>query len=220
MTTRDRKDIIRRYLQFIVGLFVASMGVALSTKAGLGTSPVASVPYSVSLVCKLLTFGWWLNILSLLQIFTQILVMKFRCNYVEILIQGVLAFIYGYMTDLSCYLIRGITAETYVVKFVFMLLGCVVLALGIWIQFKGGVAMLPGEAMNRAISKVTGKKYENVKIFFDLFYIVTAASVCLLFLGKLEGVREGSIIAAFLVGTLIKGYNRLFDKVTHKKQAA
>ena len=31
---------VYRYLLFLIGLFVASLGVAFSTKAGLGTSPV------------------------------------------------------------------------------------------------------------------------------------------------------------------------------------
>ena len=44
------KTMIKRYCLFLIGLFIASMGVAFSTKAGLGTSLVASVPYSISLV--------------------------------------------------------------------------------------------------------------------------------------------------------------------------
>lgn len=49
--------IIRQYSLFLIGLFIASMGVAFSTKAGLGTSPVASLPYSVSLVSSLLSYS-------------------------------------------------------------------------------------------------------------------------------------------------------------------
>ena len=203
---------------FLTGLFIASMGVAFSTKAGLGTSPVASVPYSVSLVSKLLTFGGWLNLLSVIQIITQVAVLKGKCNYVEIAMQTVLAFVYGYLTNLSVWLIRGITVSGYpIMQFVFMLLGCVILALGIWVQLKGGVAMLPGEAMNRAISKVTGRRYENIKILFDILYIALSAVICLVFLGKLQGVREGSIIAAFAVGSIIKVYNKLFDNLTERK---
>ena len=40
----------RQYGIFLIGLFIAALGVAFSTKAGLGTSPVASVPYTVSRV--------------------------------------------------------------------------------------------------------------------------------------------------------------------------
>ncbi len=207
--TQKYKDITKRYILFLIGLFIASMGVAFSTKAGLGTSPVASVPYSVSLVSSIFSFGGWLNLLSVIQIVIQIMVLKGKCNYVEIFIQTVLAFIYGYLTNFSCYLIRNLSADTYIIQFVYMLAGCFMLAFGIWIQLKGNVAMLPGEAMNRAISKVSGRRYENIKIFFDVLYIALSAVICLVFIGKLEGVREGSIIAAILVGNIIKLYEMI-----------
>ena len=90
------------------------------------------------------------------------------------------------------------------------------LALGIWIQVKGNVAMLPGEAMNRAISIRSGKRYENIKILFDVIYIVVSALICLVFLHKLQGVREGSIIAAVLVGNIIKLYESAYKRITIK----
>ena len=211
------KQVIKNYALFLIGLFIASMGVALSAKAGLGTSPVASVPYSVSLVNHTLTFGWWLNMWSVLQIAVQIALLRKKCKPVEIIIQTVLAFVYGYLTDFFCKLISGLQANTYIMQFALMILSCFVLGFGIWIQFKGGVAMLPGEAMNRAISEVTGKKYENIKIFFDVLYIIVAAAICFIFIGKLEGVREGSIIAAVLIGNIIKLYNSLYNKLTRKK---
>lgn len=210
--TRINKDIVFRYALFLIGLFIASLGVAFSTKAGLGTSPVAAVPYTVSLISGLFTFGGWLNIWSVIQIAVQVALLRRKCNPIEIVIQTILAFAYGYMTNFSCYLISGIEVTTYIQRFLCMLLSCFILGLGIWIQFKGRVAMLPGEAMNRAISIVTGKKYENIKIFFDVFYIAVSAAIGLIFLGGLRGVREGSIIAAVFIGNIIKLYNRLWDK--------
>jgi uncharacterized membrane protein YczE len=194
---------IKRYGIFLIGLFVASLGVAFSTKAGLGTSPVASVPYSVSLVNHALSFGWWLNVLSLIQITVQVALLRKRCKPIEIIIQTAVAFLYGYLTDFSCRILNGVQPAAYVARFAVMLVGCIVLALGIWIQYKGGVAMMPGEAMNRAIGIVTGKRYENVKVFFDVLYILIATVICLAFIGKLAGVREGSVIAALLVGNII-----------------
>ncbi len=214
--TAKKKDLLFRYTLFIIGLFIASLGVAFSTKAGLGTSPVASLPYSVSLVSSALSFGGWLNLLSVIQIAVQVALLRKNCKPLEIVIQTVLAFVYGYLTNFSCYLIRNITVHSYIGQLLYMLLGCIVLALGIWIQLKGGVAMLPGEAMNRAISEVSGKKYENIKILFDVIYIALSAIICFVFLGKLEGVREGSIIAAVLVGNVVKLLNRLFDSVRGK----
>lgn len=212
------KQTVKNYTLFLIGLFIASMGVALSTKAGLGTSPVASVPYSISLINHSLSFGWWLNIWSVIQIAVQIALLRKKCRPAELIIQTILAFVYGYLTDFSCWMIDWIQANGYVVRLGLMSASCFVLGFGIWIQFQGGVAMLPGEAMNKAISQVSGKRYENIKILFDVLYIAAAAVICFLFLGKLEGVREGSIVAALLIGNIIKLYNSLFQKL--KKNTA
>lgn len=155
---------------------------------------------------------------SVVQIAVQIALLRKKCKPMEIIIQTVLAFVYGYLTDFSCFLISGIQADSYIIQFLLMIVSCFVLGFGIWIQFKGGVAMLPGEAMNRAISEVTGKRYENIKIFFDVLYIAAAAVICFIFIGKLEGVREGSIIAAVLIGNIIKLYNYLFTRLFQKKE--
>ena len=211
------KQMVKNYTLFILGLFIASLGVAFSTKAGLGTSPVSAIPYSISIMNHTLTFGWWLNVCSVVQIAIQVLLLRSKCKPVEIIIQTVLAFVYGYLTDFSCALISGLTVTTYPVQFLLMALSCFILGIGIWIQFKGGVAMLPGEAMNRAIGMVTGKRYENVKIFFDVLYIVISAVLCFAVLGQLSGVREGSLIAAFAVGNIIKLYQFFFQKITHQQ---
>ena len=210
-------DIIRRYSLFLIGLLIAAMGVALSTKAGLGTSPVAALPYTVSLMSGVLTFGGWLNALSVTQIAIQVILLKGHCKYIEIFLQTVLAFVYGYLTDFSCYLIRGLSFSSYLMQLICMVASCFVLALGIWVQLKGNVALLPGEAMNRAISQVTGKKYTNIKIFFDALYIILSAILCMIFLGGLKGVREGSIIAALAVGMIIKGYEKIYHKMIQKE---
>ena len=73
------KQVIKNYALFLIGLFIASMGVALSAKAGLGTSPVASVPYSVSLVNHTLTFGWWLNMWSIRMVAEYVECAADRC---------------------------------------------------------------------------------------------------------------------------------------------
>ena len=212
MKNKTIKKTIQQYTLFLIGLFIASLGVAFSTKAGLGTSPVASLPYSVSLVNGLFSFGGWLNVLSVIQISIQVMLLRRKCKPVEIAIQTILAFVYGYMTNLSCWLIRDISVNSYFEQLLYLTISCFVLAFGIWMQFRGKVAMLPGEAMNRAISEVTGKRYENIKIFFDIFYIAASAVVCLVFMGELKGVREGSIIAAVAVGLIIKLYNKIFEK--------
>lgn len=45
---------LKRYLLFLAGLFINSLGVSLITKADLGTSPISSIPYVLSLNSPLL----------------------------------------------------------------------------------------------------------------------------------------------------------------------
>ena len=40
---------LKRYIIFIIGLYINSFGVSLITKATLGTSPISSIPYVLSL---------------------------------------------------------------------------------------------------------------------------------------------------------------------------
>ena len=40
---------IKRYIIFLIGLFINSFGVSFITKADLGTSPISSIPYVLSL---------------------------------------------------------------------------------------------------------------------------------------------------------------------------
>ena len=45
--------ILKRYLLLLLGLSIMAFGVAFSIKASLGTSPISSVPYVVSLFAPL-----------------------------------------------------------------------------------------------------------------------------------------------------------------------
>ena len=48
MILLTKKEYIRRYAFFVLGLFILSLGIALSTRADLGVSPVSSIPYALS----------------------------------------------------------------------------------------------------------------------------------------------------------------------------
>ena len=45
-----QKHLLRRWALLVVGLVIMAFGVAFSIKAGLGTSPISSLPYVLSLL--------------------------------------------------------------------------------------------------------------------------------------------------------------------------
>ena len=65
----------KRYLVFLFGLFISSLGVSMITKADLGTSPISAIPYVLSL-----NFPWTLGgftvVFSLVLILLQLIILR------------------------------------------------------------------------------------------------------------------------------------------------
>ena len=66
---------MKRYVVFFVGLFINSLGVSLITLADLGTSPISSVPYVLSLNFPL-TLGAFTVIFNAFLILLQLLILR------------------------------------------------------------------------------------------------------------------------------------------------
>lgn len=206
-----------KYVIFVSGLLLASFGIALSAKAGLGTSPISAVPYTLSRVFSEISFGNWLNLFSSIQLTVQAIILRKEMTFLKFLMQIIVAFGIGKLTDLSGLILKWWTLHTYAEQFLCMLSGCFVLGLGIWMLLKTEIVTLPGESMNHAISIVWNKNYADVKIIFDICYITVAALLSMCFLKRLEGVREGSLIAAVAIGNIIKVYENVYKKICSKR---
>lgn len=144
------------------------------------------------------------------------ILLRKKCKPVEIIIQAVLALVYGYMTDFSCKLIDSIQVNTYFAQFLWMALGLLRFGTRNLDSVQRRRCHSPGRSNEPRHKQVSGKRYENIKILFDVLYIVAAAVIGFIATGKLQGVREGSIIAAVVVGNIIKLYNLIFNKLTKK----
>ena len=144
---------LKRYIVFLIGLFINSLGVSLITKADLGTSPISSIPYVLSL------------------------------NF-------------------------PFTLGQFTIAFSLLLIGCVILGFGVYTEVLADVAMLPGESFVRAVSSTWKTEFGSTKVAFDVSLTVIAAVLSLIFSHRLDGVREGTIIAALLVGFIARLFGR------------
>ena len=197
---------LKRYLLFLAGLFINALGVSLVTKASLGTSPISSIPYVLSLHFPL-TLGNFTILFSILLILLQLLIL--RKNFKpENILQIPVSIAFGYFIDLTMYLFFWVNPQNYAVKLLALLAGCIVLGFGVYMEVLADVVMLPGESFVRAIVQTWNTNFGTTKILFDSSMTVIAGVLSFLFFGKLNGVREGTIIAALLVGFIA----RLFGK--------
>ena len=193
---------LKRYLIFLVGLFVNSLGVSLITKANLGTSPISSIPYVLSLNFPF-TLGNFTIFFSIFLIVLQLIIL--RKNFkLEHILQIPVSIIFGYFIDLTMILFSWVNPEAYIMKIVYLLIGCLILGVGVYMEVLADVVMLPGESFVRAIVLTWKTNFGTTKICFDVSMSVIAAVLSFIFAGRLAGVREGTVIAALLVGFIAR----------------
>lgn len=195
-------ETLKRYLIFLVGLFVNSLGVSLITKANLGTSPISSIPYVLSLNFPF-TLGNFTIFFSIFLIVLQLIIL--RKNFkLEHILQIPVSIIFGYFIDLTMILFSWVNPEAYIMKIVYLLIGCLILGVGVYMEVLADVVMLPGESFVRAIVLTWKTNFGTTKICFDVSMSVIAAVLSFIFAGSLAGVREGTVIAALLVGFIAR----------------
>ena len=193
---------LKRYLIFLVGLFVNSLGVSLITKANLGTSPISSIPYVLSLNFPF-RLGNFTIFFSIFLIVLQLIIL--RKNFkLEHILQIPVSIIFGYFIDLTMILFSWVNPEAYIMKIVYLLIGCLILGVGVYMEVLADVVMLPGESFVRAIVLTWKTNFGTTKICFDVSMSVIAAVLSFVFAGRLAGGREGTVIAALLVGFIAR----------------
>lgn len=202
--------LIRRYLLLLAGLAIMAFGVAFSIKASLGTSPISSVPYVVSLFAPL-TVGTATIIMHCVFILLQIMILRKKYHPIQ-LMQLPVAFFFGYLTDFGVWAVQGITCNHYLQQWLVCLIGIFLVAVGVSLEVKAGVVVLAGEGVVLAICKVLPVKFGYMKVGFDVTLVAIACVLSFVFTGRLQGVREGTVAAALLVGLIAKQLGKMLSK--------
>lgn len=193
---------LKRYIIFIIGLFISSIGVSMVTKADLGTSPISSIPYVLSLRFPF-SLGEFTILFSLLLIVLQLIIL--RKNFkLEHMLQIPVSIVFGYFIDFSMLMLKFVEPQMYAMKLAYLLIGCVILGIGVYAEMLANVVMLPGESFVRAVVHTWKTDFGITKIVFDVSMSVTAGILSFVLLGKLSGVREGTVVAALLVGFIAR----------------
>ena len=204
-----KKDkLLKRCIVLVIGLFIMAIGVALSIKANLGTSPVSCVPYVYSLAFPM-TVGLLSIIVNVLMILLQIVLLRKEYQLIQ-LVQLPVALIFGFFIDFAMFLLSGLQTSNYIYQWTLCLLSCVIIAFGVFLEVKANVTYLAGEGLSIAISKAFNKEFGKAKVGVDASLVIIGVASSFILLHRLEGIREGTIAAALLVGTIARFYNKNF----------
>lgn len=204
-----------RIPMYFIGLFVMTIGIALSVKSNLGVSPVSSIPYTMTCVWGI-EMGKATILFHIILVLIQILLLRKKFKPVQLL-QVVIGVVFGYFTTFCNYMVSFLpTPENLGIRIIMVLASTVFVAFGIFLYLPADLIPLAGEGCMQAVSSVTHIEFSKVKIGFDCTMVLVSAITCLTVLHNLGSVGAGTIIAAILVGTLVGIINRTFGKQRDK----
>lgn len=191
----------KRVLVYCVGLFIMALGVSCSVWSNLGVSPMSAIPYVLNQIVPGISMGTFTSALFCSYILLQAILLgkDFR---VYRLLQLVGTILFGWFVDCTNWLVAMLMTEprSYLIQLCFLGVGIVCVAVGIFFYITPGMPMLPGEGVMQVISEKYRTPLHWSKIGFDVTATAIAVVLCLAFFHGLNGIREGTVLAAFGVG--------------------
>ena len=202
MTEKIMKNRIpQKIFLYILGLFILAFGVAMSINSRLGVSPVNSIPYIISRIFNT-DPGWWTTGMFVLFILIQIAILRKEFRLFDI-VQIVFATFFGIFLDFTLWLQGGFQIPTYLGQMAMLAMSIILIATGLVFIITAKIVALPPEALCITIASKIDKKFHNVKIVVDSSLVIIAISLSLIFLGGVDGIREGTVLSAILIGKAI-----------------
>ena len=204
--TWSRRELLRRYLLFGISLFIIAFGISIITRSDLGTSPISSVPYVASLNTPL-TMGTYFFIFTIVLICMQMLLLGKRGiieRKVELLMQFPVAFVLSVFTDATMWMLHSYAPEAYALKIASLIIGCVILALGICLEVMADVTMISAEYTIQFATLRFKRDFGTIKVCFDVSLVIMAILCSWALAGRIDGVREGTVIAALITGPFVR----------------
>ena len=200
------KIMLRKLLLYIIGLLILAIGINISKAAQLGISPVSAVPYACELIWGI-DLGKSIILVYILMMVLQIVLL--RKNYkMEQLLQIACTYLLGFFTTYTGtnYLLFWLPSPgNYLIKLIYLGISIIVIGIGVSLYLIPELIPLPAEGLMMAIVQISNDKFKfpNVKIAVDSGLVLISAILSTIFLGGLKSVREGTILAALLVGKVV-----------------
>lgn len=198
--------IIKKLFIYVLGFFILGIGVNISKQAGLGISPVSSIPYALELVWGI-ELGKATYIVNIGLMALQIILLRKNYKVRNLLQFGATIMLGTFITYTSTkYLLLWLPVPAnYIMQLVYLFISIVVIGIGVAFFLAPNIMPLPAEGVSQAIVFLTKEKitFGNAKVMIDSGMVLISAILSIVFLGGLKTVREGTVLAAILVGKVV-----------------
>ena len=207
----DRGHIMKktaRFLFYLVGMTILSLGIVLNTKSSFGVTPIISVAYALSIIHKW-NFG---NASFVMYCVLAAIEYAFKGKNFRLydLLQIPLSIVVTRFFNLFGAILPDVTSLP--ARITCLILGIALTGIGAAMNVNARLVPNPGDGIVQAISDRLGKRMGNVKNVFDILCVALTLLIGLLSTGRPVGIGIGTVAAMIGVGRFMYLYNSLFRK--------
>ncbi len=196
-----------RLCLLVFGMLIMTMGISLVTTADIGTTPISTVPFTLSEMTDF-TFGQMTFAINVGFVAVQLLLLRSRFKPINFL-QIPVVWVFAMMLDWWMGTFQRVDVSELWFAWLLSLTGNLFMAIGIYMQVRSKTIVQPGEGIVLAVSLVTKKSFPTLKIANDVSLVVLALAIALVFAGHPIGVGWGTLVSAVLVGLLLKAIDKI-----------
>ena len=205
----DSRHIFRGELALVIAVMINSLAVILMLYSGSGISAISSVPYAFEKVFPVITLGTWTYIFQALLILSlMILRKKFVPAYLCSFLVG---FAFSELLDVNEAWIN-ILPKTIPLRVLYFVISYLLICIGIALSNRCKLPIIPTDLFPRELSAITNVRYSRIKISFDVICLFVTGCMTFFFIGHIDGLGIGTILAAFTMGKVVAIIGDILDK--------
>ncbi len=199
-------------IKYVVGLFIMNIGITFSIKSNLGSTPVVSVPYAISLITGI-DIGICNTLFQCFLVLIEFMLLR-SAFHPKHFLQVFVGILFGAFTSISMIILSIIPqASVLWVQILFLILGILFLAFGLFLYVPTNVVPVAVDGLTQAVSITTNQSFTKIKVIMDISWIVLSWILSFVFLGHFDGSAGiGTIIAAMSIGTTVKLMNMIYAR--------
>ena len=210
----NKKQLIR-WFYYIIGMLILAMGLTLNAESNLGSSPIISIPYTLSFLWPV-SFANLILALYVLFVMLEFILKGKNRRWTDIL-QIPLSIVFTRFLDLFTAWF-DFTDSSFALRLAVLTAAIILTGAGAALTVDMNLIANPGDGFVQAVSMRIGKDLGTAKNLVDISCVIVSTLIGFAAAGRLVGVGLGTLIAMIGVGRVIALFNHLFQEKL-KRQA-
>ena len=205
-----KRKLVNRWLIFIAGTIILNLGIIMSTKAGLGVSPIISIAYCLSEIHHL-TIGDVTLVMYVVFVVIQLLLHRRAKQKKSVFIMDILqipvSLAVTRLMNLFAFWLPNLVTDCAGTfwgaipgRIIFLLAALALTAIGCAMSLSMRLIPNPADGAVQAISDTLRINLGLTKNLFDVTCILISCVICLLSVRHLVGIGPGTILGMLCVG--------------------